>query len=198
MIYNNDLIEKLAFIAETEKLKIIYRQNGVIDRSRAENSAEHSWHIALMALVLQEHTVFAKLDMLKVIKMLLIHDIVEIDAGDTFLYDDQGKDNAMETEKEAARRIFGLLPSPHREEFIAIWLEFEAKNTPEARYAASIDALQPLLNHLITANDNENPNKMSRSRVLNKKAFIGEVSAELWMVAQEIIDKSVTKGLYEE
>jgi putative hydrolases of HD superfamily len=197
MIYSKDLIEKIAFISEIEKLKIIYRQNGVIDKSRAENSAEHSWHIALMALLLQEHTIFKDLDILKVLKMLLIHDIVEIDAGDTFLYDDKGKDIAIDTEKNAALRIFGLLPTPHKEDFISIWLEFEEKMTPEAQYAASIDALQPLLNHLITAKENENPNKISKSKVLNKKAFIGKISEDLWIVAQDIIEKSVIKGLYE-
>jgi putative hydrolases of HD superfamily len=197
MIYSKELKEKMAFISEIEKLKIVYRQNGVFDKSRAENSAEHSWHIALMALVFQEHTIFEKLDILKVIKMLLIHDIVEIDAGDTFLYDTQGKDAAIETEKNAALRIFGLLPTPYKEEFISIWLEFEEKTTPEAQYAASIDALQPLLNHLITAKENENPNKLSKSKVLNKKAFIGTVSNDLWLVAQDLVEESVTKGLYE-
>ena len=197
MAYSNNLKEKIAFISEIEKLKIIYRQNGVIDKSRAENSAEHSWHIALMAILLHEHTKFKELDMLKVIKMLLIHDIVEIDAGDTYLYNEQGKHEAIETEKNAALRIFGLLPTPHKEEFISIWLEFEEHITPEAQYARSIDALQPLLNHLITANENENPHKLSKSKVLNKKAFIGNISDDLWIIAQDIIEKSVIKGLYE-
>jgi putative hydrolases of HD superfamily len=198
MEYKKGLKDKIVFISEIEKLKIIYRQNGVVDKSRAENSAEHSWHIALMALIFQEHTTYANLDILKVVKMLLIHDIVEIDAGDTFLYDDIGKNEATETEKKAALRVFGLLPTPYKEEFIAIWFEFEERKTPEAQYAASIDALQPLLNHLITAKENENPNKLTKPKILNKKAFIGQISEDLWLVARDIIDKSVEKGLYDE
>ena len=195
-MHNQGLTEKIAFISEIEKLKIVYRQNGVFDKSRAENSAEHSWHITLMAVLLHEHAVFAELDLLKVIKMLLIHDIVEIDAGDTFLYDEAGKLSAAEKEMASALRIFGLLPKKQADEFMAIWLEFEERITAEAKYAASIDAIQPLLNHLITANINDNPHNMTKTKVLNKKAFIEEVSPELWLVAQDIIDKSVENGLY--
>ena len=195
-MHNQGLTEKITFISEIEKLKIVYRQNGVFDKSRAENSAEHSWHITLMAVLLHEHAVFAELDLLKVIKMLLIHDIVEIDAGDTFLYDEAGKLSAAEKEMASALRIFGLLPKKQADEFMAIWLEFEERITAEAKYAASIDAIQPLLNHLITANINDNPHNMTKTKVLNKKAFIEEVSPELWLVAQDIIDKSVENGLY--
>lgn len=193
-----ELKEKIAFISEIEKLKIVYRQNGVVDKSRSENSAEHSWHIALMAILLQEYSVFPTLDILKVLKMLLIHDLVEIDAGDTFLYDEANKNKAIEREKNAAVRIFGLLPKMQSEEFMSLWIEFEEKITPEAKYAATIDAIQPLLNHLITAIKDENPHKMTKSTVLKKKAFINDVSPELWVVAQDIIEKSVANGLYNE
>jgi putative hydrolases of HD superfamily len=127
-MHSQTLLDKIAFISEVEKLKIIYRQNAVIDKSRAENSAEHSWHIALMAIVLQDHSIFANIDVLKVVKMLLIHDIVEIDAGDTFLYNEEGRADAHEIEKKAAERIFGLLPENFKNEFTALWLEFEAKD----------------------------------------------------------------------
>lgn len=196
MMNKQDLLEKITFIAEIEKLKIIYRQNGVFDKSRFENSAEHSWHITLMAVLLQEHTHLTDLDMLKVMKMLLIHDIVEIDAGDTFLYDEEAKAGAIDKERASAARIFGLLPKKQREEFLALWTEFEERESPEARYAASIDAIQPLLNHLITANKDDNPHQMTRSKVLSKKAFIEEVSVELWEVTRDIIEKSVENGLY--
>lgn len=195
-MYSQELKEKITFITELEKLKVVYRQNGVTDGSRAENSAEHSWHIAIMAILLHEHAISPALNLLKVIKMLLIHDIVEIDAGDTFLYDEKRKKEAIEAEKNAAIRIFGLLPPKRGEEFMALWMEFEAKTTPEAQYAASIDAIQPLLNHLVTAKRHENPNQMTKSAVLKKKAFIQDVSPELWVVALDIIEKSVDNGLY--
>jgi putative hydrolase of HD superfamily len=195
-MYSQELKEKITFITELEKLKVVYRQNGVTDGSRAENSAEHSWHIAIMAILLHEHAISPALNLLKVIKMLLIHDIVEIDAGDTFLYDEKRKKEVVETEKNAALRIFGLLPPKHGEEFMALWMEFEAKTTPEAQYAASIDAIQPLLNHLVTAKRHENPKQMTKSAVLKKKAFIQDISPELWVVAQDIIEKSVDNGLY--
>lgn len=193
---NQDLIAKMAFIAEIEKLKIVYRQNGVFDKSRSENSAEHSWHIALMAVLLLDHSQLPDLDVLRVVKMLLIHDIVEIDAGDTFLYDEESKTLAAEKELASADRIFGLLPEKYKEEFTGLWREFEERQSPEARYAASIDAIQPLLNHLITAEKDANPHQMSRAKVLNKKMFIQDVSEELWELARDIIEKSVDNGLY--
>jgi len=193
---NQDLTEKMAFITEIEKLKIVYRQNGVFDKSRFENSAEHSWHVTLMAVLLLDHASLPDLDILKVVKMLLIHDIVEIDAGDTFLYDEEGKTLATEKEKLSAVRIFGLLPKKYNEEFIGLWREFEERQSPEARYAASIDAIQPLLNHLITAEKDSNPYQMTRAKVLDKKAFIQEVSEELWELTRDLIEKSVENGLY--
>jgi putative hydrolases of HD superfamily len=193
---SENILRKIDFIAEIEKLKIVYRQNGVFDQSRKENSAEHSWHIAIMAILLADHSVFEMLDILKVVKMLLIHDIVEIDAGDTFLYNETGRANAHEIEKQASERIFGLLPEIFRDEFIALWNEFEAKETNEAKYANSIDGFQPLLNHLITRNENDNLFDVSQAKVIAKKEFIKNSSPELWEVGLDIIKKSVEKGIY--
>ncbi|HOV12899.1 MAG TPA: HD domain-containing protein [Spirochaetota bacterium] len=193
---DNELNKQISFISELEKLKIIYRKNSVIDKSRDENSAEHSWHISLMAIVLQDYYPHEELDINKVVRMLLVHDIVEIDAGDTFLYDEDGNDKKENKEKNAANRIFGLLPDKQKNEFIDLWEEFEMKKTHEAIYASVIDNLQPLINHYLTAKENYNPYKMRKSEVIKKKNFIKNVSIKLWNLAEQIIDKSVEKGLY--
>ena len=146
------LKEQITFLREIEKLKAVYRANKTVD-GRFENSAEHSWHVALMALVLEEHA-RSSLDMLKVAKLLLIHDIVEIDAGDTWLYD-ENQDLKLDAETKAANRLFSLLPEKQKEEYINLWGEFENRSTEEAKFASVIDGIQPLLNHLITGDPND-------------------------------------------
>ena len=195
---NEDLPKRVEFDKELEKLKTIYRQNGVLDRSRPENTAEHSWHIAVMAIIhLEDLSVPPdSIDLLKVIKMLLIHDIVEIKAGDTFLYDKEGKENIQLKEERAALITFGLLPEKQKDELMALWKEFEERKSPEARYAAALDGLQPLLNHLITARVNENSHKITVSAIIEKKKFIEDISPRLWAVAMSCIKKSVDQGLY--
>ena len=191
------LREQMNFLQEIEKLKIVYRQNGVIGGERQENSAEHSWHIAMMAIILQEHA-GGNVDILKVIKMLLIHDLVEIYTGDTFLYDDEGREEIKDPEKKAAEKIFGLLPEEQGNEFNRLWNEFEEHRTEESKYALVLDNLQPILNHFYTENQNIKGKKLAKSQVINKKCFIKEYSEELWEFALEIIDKSVGIGLYED
>jgi putative hydrolase of HD superfamily len=191
-----DLSRCLDFLDEIEKLKIVYRQNSVTDKSRHENSAEHSWHVALMAVVLSGFSDHADLDILKVVKMLLLHDIVEIDAGDTFLYDEASNALKEDREMRGARRIFALLPEALEEEFFRLWEEFEARATPEAKFAASLDALQPLMNHLHTKNLQYQRHAVRTSRVIEKKRHIAEGSAVLWEYAQEVIRKSGEIGLY--
>lgn len=186
---------KIAFIEELEKLKVVYRTNMTIGQKRSENSAEHSWHIAMMALVLCEEIDEIEFDLLKVVKMLLIHDIVEIDAGDVNLY----KKDVQQTyinEKAAAERIFGLLPGDMKNEYISLWLEFEDKNSNESKVANAIDNLQPLINHVNTRNQNENVLDIKYSEIIEKKKFIKDVSLKLWNVALEYIDKGIEKGLY--
>lgn len=187
---------EIEFITELEKLKTVSRYNKVIGGVRQENSAEHSWHLAVMAILFADRTKFENLDLLKVLKMVLIHDIVEIDCGDSFLYDDQKRQDSVLTEAQAAERIFGLLPGPLGTEFMALWQEFEARKSPEALYAASLDALQPLLNHLVSCPPHCNEAQLTRSKVLGKKAFIADVSPALWQVATDVIDRSVEQGLY--
>ncbi len=190
------LQKSLLFISEMEKLKKVQRRNKTLDSGRFENSAEHSWHVALMAFLLKDY--FSEgIDITKVVKMLLIHDVVEIDTGDTFLYHEREKMLVEHREENAAYRLFGLLPAPEKDEYLSLWLEFEDGVTPEAECAAVLDALQPLINHLITRNENENPFGLTWSQVIEKKNFIKSISPELWEVAQNLIIKSVEKGLYE-
>lgn len=191
------LVQQMNFINEIEKLKIVYRQNGVVGGGRQENSAEHSWHIAIMAFTLQEYAE-KDIDILRVIKMLLIHDLVEIYAGDVFLYDESGRDKIKIQEKKAAEKLFGLLPANQSTEFNELWNEYEQSSTKEAKYALVLDNLQPLLNHYYTRNQNIKGKKLKRSQVINKKRCIKEYSEELWDFALETIDKSVAIGLFEE
>ena len=191
-----DKLQKIvSFIGELEKLKKIKRQNRTLDSKRYENSAEHSWHVALMAIMLKEYLP-SEIDIMKVVKMLLIHDIVEIDTGDTFLYNDQAKSQVISEENDAANRIFGLLPKSQKDEYANLWFEFENQISIEAKSAAIMDGIQPLLNHVITAVENENPHELTKSQILNKKMFIKEVSPQLWKIAEDLIDKGVRRGLY--
>lgn len=139
-----DLLNQIAFIKEIDKVKYIQRKTKLFNSDRCENDAEHSWHLALMAIVLAEHS-NEPIDVLKVVKMVLIHDIVEIDAGDVFMYDTVKNHDNTDEERLAANRIFGLLPKKQAEDFIAIWEEFEAGETNEAKFARSMDRLEPLL-----------------------------------------------------
>lgn len=138
----NDLLKQVAFIKEIDKLKYIQRRTRLFQSDRHENDAEHSWHLAMMALVLAGHS-DKPVNILKVIQMVLIHDLVEIDAGDTFIYDTSKNHTNTDEELLAAKRIFGLLPEKQAQEFIAIWEEFEAGNTDEAKFARAMDRFEP-------------------------------------------------------
>jgi len=188
------LTQQLAFLNEIEKLKLIYRRNRTVDRTRFENSAEHSWHLAVMALLLAEHA-NTPLDLFKVVKMLLIHDLVEIYAGDTWLYDPEANASQAEREQDSAAKLFGLLPTDQAEAFTQLWLEFEARQTPEAQYAAALDALQPLANHLISGDPNEEP-RPQVEQVIARKRHIAQSAPALWEAAQQLIEQSKQAGLY--
>jgi putative hydrolase of HD superfamily len=192
------LSRQLAFLDEIEKLKLVYRRNMTVDRSRFENSAEHSWHVALMALVLAEHAEDQTMDVLKVVKLLLIHDLVEIYAGDTWLYDAEAAQEQAQREARSAERLFGLLPPDQSAKFRALWDEFEARNTPEARFAAAIDALQPLTNHLLSGAADPAEPTPTRDEVIERKRHIAASSPALWEVAQSVIAASARAGLYRE
>lgn len=190
---SNDLLQRLAFLTELEKLKAVTRMNRTLDE-RAENSAEHTWHVCMCALMLAPYA-SDDVDMLTVIRMLLIHDIVEIDAGDVWLFaKDQGA--KFENEHQAAQRIFGMLPPADAQEYVQLWLTFETKATAEAKFAAVIDSIQPLLNHLVTA-DADNGPSVPATLVKEKKAHIESFAPELWPMVLDLIDQGVAKGLYQ-
>lgn len=188
------LEQQIAFIVEVDKLKHILRKTKVLGTTRRENDAEHTWHLALMALVLQEYANEPNLNLVRVMKMLLVHDIVEIDAGDTFAYDDKGHEDKQEREQKAADRLFGLLPEDQRDEIMALWHEFEAHDTPEAKFALALDRLQPMLLNFHNEGQSWRENGISAERVLARNAVVGNGSKELWQYAERMIRQAVERG----
>lgn len=189
-----DLLKQIAFIKEVDKLKYILRKTKLFNSDRNENDAEHSWHLSLMALVLAGHA-NAPVDLLRVIKMLLIHDIVEIDAGDTFIYDTQkSHDNTVE-ERAAANRIFGLLPDHQAAELIAVWEEFEAGQTAEAKFARAMDRLSPLLQNTSNNGGTWAEFGVSYDKVYTKKQVIQNGSDTIWQYAEQLLNESVGRGI---
>lgn len=141
---NERLQKQISFVLELDKMKALYRQTYVLNEDRKENDAEHSWHLAVMAFLLAEYS-NEPVDVLKVMKMVLIHDVVEIDAGDTYCYDEEGNRSKAEREEKAAQRLFGLLPEDQKKESYDLWREFEENSTAESRFANLLDHIQPLL-----------------------------------------------------
>ena len=189
------LQQQLAFTNELEKLKATHRNNRTLDAYRFENSAEHSWQGALMALVFREY-IPEEVNLEKVMSMLLIHDLGEIYAGDTFVFDDVGKSDSYDREFESLKISLDKLPLDQQDSFLELWQEFETGISIEAKYARVLDALVPLLNHLEVAQPHDNHHGLTKSQVISKKSFIQETSETLWELAQEVIDQSVAKGLY--
>ncbi|MEM6706380.1 MAG: HD domain-containing protein [Acidobacteriota bacterium] len=187
------LERKFAFFREVEKLKTIKRANETLD-GRKENSAEHSWHAALMAMLLEECAGGA-VDMLKVIKMLIIHDLVEIDAGDTFIYSEDSDADRCDAELQAAKRLFSLLPDHQASEYFDLWEEFELRTTHEAKFAAAIDGIQPLLNRVAIGNKDDLV--VPVKKVWEKKEYIRRFTPRLWMLVEELIEESVERGFYQ-
>lgn len=191
---NERLNRQIEFIREIDKLKTIYRQSYLMDKSRHENDAEHTWHITLMAWLLEEHLDQRKVNLLRVMKMLLVHDLVEIDAGDTFAYDEQGQEGKFEREMAAAKRIFGLLPVDQRDEMLALWLEFEQRETLESGYAAAMDRIQPLLHNYFTGGKAWQEHGVTADRVRARIVFLQEDLPDLYSLVQHLIDDAVKQG----
>lgn len=191
---NERLNRQIEFIREIDKLKTIYRQSYLMDKSRHENDAEHTWHITLMAWLLEEHLDQRKVNLLRVMKMLLVHDLVEIDAGDTFAYDEKGQEGKFEREMAAAKRIFGLLPVDQRDEMLALWLEFEQRETLESRYAAAMDRIQPLLHNYFTGGKAWQEHGVAADRVRARIVFLQEDLPDLYSLIQHLIDDAVKQG----
>lgn len=190
----DQLLKQINFIKEIDKIKYIQRKTKLFHSDRPENDAEHSWHLAMMTIVLAEHS-DVPVDVLKVLKMVLIHDIVEIDAGDTFIYDTQKSHSNTENELIAAKRIFGLLPDEQAEELIEIWQEFEAGETPEARFAKAMDRIEPLLQNTSNNGGTWREFDVDYSKVFEKKKVIAQGSTTLWKFAENLLNESVEKGI---
>ncbi|MGJ1385497.1 HD domain-containing protein [Sphingobacterium spiritivorum] len=193
-MFSAELLKQIDFIKEIDKIKYIQRRTKLFNSDRNENDAEHSWHLALMAIVLAEHS-NEKIDLLKVLKMVLIHDIVEIDAGDTFIYDMQKNHSNTDEERLAANRIFGLLPLEQGEELIAVWEEFEAGETPEAKFARAMDRLEPLLQNSSNNGGTWNEPAVNYTKVYTKKSIIKEGAEKIWEYAETLINEGVKNGI---
>ena len=185
---------QIEFILEVDKLKKILRRTTLLDRSRQENSAEHSWHIALSLLVLAEYADDDNLDLLHIIKLLLAHDLVEIDAGDTYCYDEIGGQDQKERETIAADRIFNILPSDQADTFRSLWDEYEAKSTPESRFANALDRVQPFLHNYFTRGYTWQKHGINKKQVLARMQPVDDGSHLLWDYVSKLINDAVEKG----
>jgi putative hydrolase of HD superfamily len=193
-----DRLEKqLQFIVEIDKLKSIYRRTYLIDGARNENTAEHSWHLAMLAMVLAEYA-NEPISIERVVKMALVHDIVELDAGDTYIYDAQGALDKAERERAAADRIFALLPVDQGEEFRSLWEEFDSGATADARFASALDRFIPQLHNFHTRGRSWKEHEITADRVLARNVTISDGSQILWEWTQTLIARAVAEGLLKE
>ena len=188
------LRQQIGFIVEIDKLKQVHRQTLLMDGSRAETGAEHSWHLAVMVLLLAEHAAAPDLDIGKVIRLVLVHDLVEIDAGDALPYDADAMRGQAERERAAADRLFALLPADQASMFRALWEEFEAGATPEAAFALAIDRLQPLLHNHRTGGAKWRELGVTADQVRRRQAAIEAGSPALFALAVDLIDDAVALG----
>jgi putative hydrolase of HD superfamily len=186
--------QQIEFILEADKLKSVSRRTTLLDRSRQENSAEHSWHIALLVLILSEYADEDNLDPLQVIKLLLAHDLVEIDADDTYCYDKIGGQTQKMRETKAADRIFNILPADQADAFRALWDEYEAKDTPESKFANALDRLQPFLHNYFTRGHTWQKHGIQKSQVIARMQPVDDGSHFLWDYISRLIDDAVEKG----
>jgi putative hydrolases of HD superfamily len=187
--------QQLEFIVAVDKLKRVLRVSRVTDGSRQENSAEHSWHVALMAMLLHEHAP-ADIDVLHVIRLLLIHDIVEIDAGDTYCYDNDGYVDKEERERQAAIRLFGMLPDDQSSEFLALWEEFEAMRTPAAALANAVDRIQPFILGRHRDDGDWRFRARTREQILQRMDPIREAMPSLWRYVLSVVEDAFTSGRF--
>jgi len=184
------LRRQIAFVLEADKLKGVLRQSYLTNGERHENSGEHSWHTALLAMILAEYS-NRSIDVCKVIRMMLIHDLVEIDAGDTFIYDTAGNASKAVRERAAAERVFGLLPDDQRDAVRQLWEEFELRQTSEAKFAQAMDRLMPILHNYFTEGRSWREHNVTQEQALAKNRKIADGAGELWDLAQALIVASL-------
>jgi putative hydrolase of HD superfamily len=187
------LEQQIRFILEIDALKGVLRRSYLLAGDRPENSAEHSWHVAVMAVLLAEHA-NERVDTSRVVRMLLVHDLVEVDAGDTYVYDSAGVEAKAEREARAATRLFGMLPEDQGRELRALWDEFEEGRTADARFATALDRLMPVLHNVHTAGRSWREHGITADRVIARNAAISRGSRKLWEYARALIDGAVAGG----
>lgn len=189
-----NLQKQLSFIVEVDKVKNVMRRTLLIDGSRRENDAEHSWHLAIMAMLLTEYAEDKNFTLDRVLKMVIVHDLVEIYAGDTFAFDVQGNLEKEEKEKKAADKLFGQLPEDQAKQFRKLWEEFDEAKTPDARYAAALDRLQPFIHNLCTEGHTWVQAKVNREQVYKRSGLSMEVLPALKPWMEEQINEAIKKG----
>lgn len=189
---NTRIAQQLTFLAEADKLKSVLRQTLIIDKNRQENSAEHSWHLILAAMVLSQYAA-VPVNLTHVVKLLAVHDLVEIDAGDTFAYDAQANASKAERELAAAERIFGLLPPDQGSMLQELWQEFEANISPEAQFANAVDRVQPFLQNSLTGGGTWKMHRVQKEQVLKRMQPVKHMLPDLWPWIENTLDSFYAK-----
>lgn len=193
-INNEKIKSQIKFLLVIDEMKNVLRRNLVVDGSRRENDAEHSWHLAMLAMILEEYSA-QKVDIERVLKITLVHDLVEVYAGDTFAYDVKGNEDKLDREIEAANRLFGMLDPVQGAEIRALWDEFEAKETAESRYANAVDRLQPLLLNYMTNGHTWKLGDVHAPQIYKRMDIIRTATPELWHIVEGIINTSIEAGI---
>ncbi len=196
LIDSKRLRSQLLFFQEVDKLKQIFRQTLLLDASRFENDAEHSWHLAMMVLTFKEYAIKPDLDISKTLKLVILHDVVEIDAGDVYTYSHFDPEEKYQKELKAARRIFGLLPPDLATEMMDLWHEYEEKKTPESLFATAIDKLQPFLHNYYVDHAAWRLHDVPKHRVLEKMSIIERGAPTLWDFVKTLIEEADRDGLF--
>lgn len=189
----NRFEQQMKFILEIDKVKNVFRQTYLADGNRKENDAEHSWHMAIMAFLLKEYAQ-EEVDIMRVVLMVLTHDLVEIDAGDTYAYDLDGLQTKREREVKAVERIFGLLPKDQEEQFRELWDEFEAYESAEAKYAHMLDNFQPLMLNDALDGKSWKEHKVKKSQIYSRNAKTMEGSEKIWEYMKDLVQKNIDRG----
>jgi putative hydrolase of HD superfamily len=193
MVDAPELDQQIRFLVELDRLKLVSRQSPLMDGSRLENSAEHSWHVAIAALVLAPYA-DEPIDVQRVVRMLLVHDVVEIDAGDTFAYDQTARLDQAAREQAAAARLFGMLSEAQAQEMRTLWAEFDARATAEARFAHAVDRLLPVLQNYATGGGSWRAHKVHLGQVVQRVGAIEDGSAALWRYVEALLANAVRAG----
>ncbi len=193
-IKDEKLQKQIKFALVIDEMKNIFRRNLIVDGSRRENDAEHSWNLAMLAMLFEEYST-EKVDIERVLKIALVHDLVEVYAGDTFAYDVKGNEDKLQREIESANKLFGILDPEQGAEIRALWDEFEAKETPESKYANAVDRIQPLINNYMTNGHTWKEGDVRAPQILKRMDIIRTTTPALWPIVEGIISTSIEKGI---